>query len=460
MLLKVASGPEAGRSLALGTAPVVVGADEGCDLVLAGDAVAGRHLHLTALPTGAVIVNALDLERGASVGGERVECAVVRPGERVQVGDSELTFEATDAPLRAPDEPIVPPKSPSMLERIRLRRSVRRATILAGVAVFGLVAGSVAFATGIVGGSDTEERVQAIVAGAADATVLVQAQRGARRTGNGTGWVLDAGEGLVVTNAHVVNAGSRFTIGVGTSLRRASVVGVSPCEDLAVLRIADTTGLRALPLGSQRDLRQGETVVAVGYPGSAALADELSSTTGVVSVVRAEYREAALDVPQYPNVVQTDAAINPGNSGGPLLDLDGRVVGVNAAGRTLSAEGRIIQGQNYAIGVDRVRAVVAELREGRSQGWFGLGLRYLSGSELDRRGLPPGLLLETVVEGSPAHAARAGRGELLITQVGGRPVSNSLLSYCDAVDGLEPGAPVRIAGVDPGSGRRRSLLIG
>jgi S1-C subfamily serine protease len=148
-----------------------------------------------------------------------------------------------------------------------------------------------------------------------------------------------------------------------------------------VLRVADASGLRTLPLGSQGDLRQGQTVVAVGFPGNSSLSDALTSTVGVVSVVRSAYREPTLDVPNLPNVVQTDAALNPGNSGGPLMNLDGRLVGVNSAGRTLNASGRIIQGQSYAIGVDQVREVIGRLRLGQSQGWYGLGFRYLSASE-------------------------------------------------------------------------------
>src|SRR5205823_6033027 len=115
----------------------------------------------------------------------------------------------------------------------------------------------------------------------------------------------------------------------------------------------------------------------------------------VVSVARTEYREYALDVPRYPNVIQTDAAVNPGNSGGPLLDLQGRLVGVTSAVRTLSPDGRIVQGQNYAIGVDRVRQVTRVLRTGRSIGWAGLGFSYPAA----RRDEPVGLVAATSAPG-------------------------------------------------------------
>jgi len=461
--VRVVSGDGSGTTAGIGPEGVAVGRDAGCDVVLSDPQVAPRHIHLQPLPSGSLMLNDLDLQRGTWVDDERVTCAVLRGGERIRIGDTVLEVDTvgTSAPEGPPGpQPVTPAHSPSMLERVRLRRSVNRATALAGVALVAAVLVGLGFATGILGGGeDTGARVAAIVERAAPSTVLVQAQRGATRTGSGTGWVLDADEGLIVTSAHVLNAGSRYTVGVGTALRRASVVGVSQCEDLAVLRVGDTRGLRSLPLGSQESLRQGQTVVAVGFPGSASASDALTSTVGVVSVVRSEYREPALDLPPLDNVVQTDAAINPGNSGGPLLTLDGRLVGVNSAGRTVSSGGRIIQGQSFAIGVDRVREVVGGLRAGRSPGWYGLGFRYLSASELRRRDLPAGLLVASVVDGSPAARAGIRPGELLLTAVEGRPVGNSLAGYCEAVEGIQAGMPIRVSGVNVRTGERRTLTL-
>ena len=479
MLVTIVSGADEGRTIRIDQEALIVGSDDGCGLVLHDRSAAARHVHLRPLRTGAVMLNDLDLDpaRGAWVGGERVDCAILRGGEELQLGDTRLVLasEGVAAPAPAPSSrpprshrngrrgqaPVAVPSSPSMLERISLRRSVRRATILAGAVLVGLVGAVVAILTGVLGGDSSRTRVETIVARATPSTVLVQAQRGVVRSGNGTGWVLDARAGLLVTNAHVVNAGDSFTVEVGDTLRSAHVVGSSPCEDLAVLRIDDSRGLRTLALGSQRSLRLGQSVVAVGYPGNASRSNALTSTTGVISVVRSEYREPALDVPHYPNVIQTDAAINPGNSGGPLLDLDGRVIGVTSAGRTLSEDGRIIQGQSYAIGVDRVRQIVGRLRTGRSGDWYGLGFRFLPARTLRQRHLPAGLLVTSVIPGTPA--ARAGlpaAGRLLVTAIGSTPISNTLASYCDAVSQLEPGKPVRIAALDVRTGRPRAFLVG
>jgi len=333
-------------------------------------------------------------------------------------------------------------------------------TVLATAAIATAAGAALLFATGVLpSGADDRSAVQRVVQRVAPSTVFVEARREGRRVGTGTGWVLDGPEGLVVTNAHVVNGGTSLLVGVDRDLTEATVVGVAPCEDLAVLRVRGVAGLRSLPLGDQSSLEQGETVVAVGYPANTSAEASLTSTTGVVSVVRTAYREPALDVPRYPNVVQTDAAINPGNSGGPLVDLDARLVGVNSAGRTLSSDGRVIQGQNYAIGVDRVKQVVATLRTGRSIGWSGLGFGYPPGGEVASGHTPAGLLALSAVPGTSAHRAGLGDGSNLIVAVNGMPVGNSLAGYCDAVSGARSGDRVTFSVLRPGASRPREVAI-
>ena len=106
-----------------------------------------------------------------------------------------------------------------------------------------------------------------IAADAKKRTVLIEAKIPGRASGGVSGFVLDAGKGLVVTNFHVVNGGSEFRVGVDGDLREARVAGAAPCDDLAVLQVADHSGMKTFPLGSQKDLKEGEQVVAVGYPG-------------------------------------------------------------------------------------------------------------------------------------------------------------------------------------------------
>src|SRR5207248_3378289 len=118
--------------------------------------------------------------------------------------------------------------------------------------------------------------------------------------------------------------------------------------------------------------------------------------------------------------------------------LHGRLAGVSSAGRT-NAGGRAIQGQGFAIGVDRVRQILPQLRAGRSIAWTGMDFDYKPASAFAAQGLPPGLLVTHVVPGTPAQRAGFGTGPILITAVDGKPLDNTLASYCQAVGGARSG---------------------
>jgi putative serine protease PepD len=214
-------------------------------------------------------------------------------------------------------------------------------------------------------------------------------------------------------------------------------VGNAPCDDLAVLKVTPADGLKTMPLDSQSNVKEGDDVVALGFPQSASADAKLTATTGVVSVAKTQYNEPVPDIPLYANVIQIDAALNPGNSGGPLIKSSSkRLIGVNSAVRTQNQQGRAIQGQNYAIGVDRVKAVVDYLRTGKSIGWVGFNLSYPSTEELGS--LPPGVKTSSGVAGTPAANAVNGK-TLLIVGVNGKRVTNSLASYCAAAGSLQSG---------------------
>jgi putative serine protease PepD len=244
-----------------------------------------------------------------------------------------------------------------------------------------------------------EERVAAVVRAVEPATVRIEVRSAGIRSGLGSGWVLDGSRGLLVTAAHVVNRGQRFFVGDA----EAAVVGVAPCEDLAVLRVPGDLDERSLRLG---DAEQGETVLAFGFPEAAQEGEPASSTRGVVSAAHTAFRDPAADVPAYRDAIRTDTALDPGFSGGPLVDLDGRVVGINAAARTTDGGERPLQGANYAVAAARARPVLDTLRAGRSIGWTGATLGYPPARELAGRGLPPGLWVQGVVPGT-ARTPRA-----------------------------------------------------
>jgi len=453
------TGEQKGKPVPVAGERFVIGRDETADLQIIDTRMSRKHASLKVLPGGNAELRDLDSANGTLVNGAPVKAAVLTGGEKIRLGDSELTFYPVD-PIRAKTtvgltakprlSQIVAKRGQSAIQRLRIEKKLRNLTIAAGAAILAVVVLGALLATGIIGGGGPD--TSAVVAKAGPSTVLVTTDRGP----TGSGWTLDAGKGLVVTNAHVVNDGTSFKVGVQKQQRAATVVAVAPCEDLAVLEVTPNTGLRTLPLGRQSDIKEGDTVVALGYPQSASLDARLTATTGVVSVAKTTYRETAPDVPQYANVVQIDAAINPGNSGGPLVNLDSRLIGVNSAVVT-ERGGRAIQGQNYAIGVDRVRQTVDYLRTGKSLGWVGINFGYPTTQELQAEG-GSGLKYLGAVKGSPAADAGIETGEY-IAGVNGTQVQNTIASWCNAAGALQSGQTATLTVLNPASGRTRQVEL-
>jgi len=471
MVIGVRSGEDTGREVELSAdRPLVLGRQQGCDVIVRDPRASRRHAELRLLSGGQVLLRDLGSANGTWVDGARVAEAFLGDGEELTIGDVRLGLALTPAAAAAPAVRLVPaqaeapapaPAAPtySMIGALvdsRARRTNRLvAAVAGGLAVAASGLGALVLAAG--GEAAPAERVPQVVAGAAPSTVLVESLRGGQRTGTGSGWVLDAGEGLVVTNAHVLNQGDAIRVAAGGRRRSARVVAAAPCEDVALLRVADADGLRTIALGEGGRVRQGETVVALGYPDGAGPADDLTSTTGVVSVARTTYRDTAPDVPVYEEAVQTDTALNPGNSGGPLIDLEGRLVGMNAAVRSAAEDGRALQNQNYAIAVDRLRAVVARLRDGRSPGWTGLTFAYPTPEQLATRRLPAGLLVTGAVRGTAADRAGVAAGAEALVGVDERPVGTTLASLCAAVG---DGSPATLSFARPGGGEIRRVALG
>ena len=473
MWLTIRSGSQTGRVFPLTGDRFVVGRTEECQLILEDLQVSRQHCAFNVLPDGRAFLEDLGSTNGTFVNEQRVGPPVLLHGnERIRVGDvvmvtslSEPRQAATSA-MPVPGAPTGGGPSPSV-ERRALRRGVRTATLLAIVAT--LVASVVgAFVLSEVirdepapsptpppatPAGNTSDVVDAV----RPATVLVVTRAGGERLASGTGWVLDGEQGLVVTNYHVLNGGDDFQVGVEDVLRPAQLVGAAPCEDLAVLRVTDPAGLATLPLGSQDELRQGDRVIALGYPVSGTIEDILIVTEGIVSSVESEFDIPAVDVPKFSNVIQTDAAINPGNSGGPLVDLAGRLVGVNTAIQR-RASGQIIEGQGFAIGVDRVREIVPTLQEGRSIAWTGTSLLY-PGIDVDPAslGLPngPGMVIDGAVPGTPAHEAGLGREPALLTGIDGEAIGRTgIQGYCRVAGDIGSGETAELNLITQGNDRQ------
>jgi serine protease Do len=179
-------------------------------------------------------------------------------------------------------------------------------------------------------------------------TVLIDVQESTDFGGTGSGFVYDP-SGMIVTNAHVVTGAALIKVHLQGSDRwfSARVVGISPCDDLAIIQVDGGNPVPAT-IGSSDALRVGDEVVAIGYPKASQLGTDVTVTRGVVSKLHAS-------VGQYADVIQTDAAINPGNSGGPLVNLTGEVVGITTA--TL----RGTTGINFAISISAAKPILSQL---------------------------------------------------------------------------------------------------
>ncbi|MCL4153067.1 UNVERIFIED_CONTAM: hypothetical protein GTU68_044647 [Idotea baltica] len=212
--------------------------------------------------------------------------------------------------------------------------------------------------------------------------------------GSGSGFIWDD-MGHIVTNYHVIENSSRFTVTLADQTSyEASVVGVEPNKDLAVLRIiTDEKELRPMPAGNSNNLRVGQSVFAIGNPFGL----DQSLTTGIISALGREIK-AKNDRP-IKDVIQTDAAINPGNSGGPLLDSSGKVIGVNTA---IYSPSGASAGIGFSIPIGVVKWVVPDIIE------FGEVRRPIIGIELvpQQYNKYPGSMIHEVAPGSPA--AKAG----------------------------------------------------
>ena len=295
--------------------------------------------------------------------------------------------------------------------------------------------------------SSTPQSAPASVAGIYERVspgVVFIAAASPRGQGSGSGFVVGT-DGTIVTNDHVVEGATRVSVRFtenGDPVD-ARVVGTDPSTDLAVLDVDEDRvegGVKPLELGDSRDLRPGEPAIAIGSPFGL----QGTVTSGIVSALGREI--------QAPNgftisgVIQTDAAINPGNSGGPLLDGEGRVIGVNSQIATSGTEAN--SGVGFAVPIDTVKEVVPQLKEdGRiERAWLGV-----STSDAAPR---DGALVREVT-GEPARDGGLRPGDL-ITSFDGRTVATAS-DLGQAVLSRRPGDTVEV--VVQRSGERKTLEV-
>lgn len=231
----------------------------------------------------------------------------------------------------------------------------------------------------------------------------------------GSGFIIGA-EGLILTNNHVIEDASEITVKLADDRRfKAEIVGRDPKTDLALIRIKAGNALTVLPLGDSDAMEVGDWVVAIGNPFG--LGNTV--TSGIVS---AKYRTIGSGT--YDNFIQTDTPINPGNSGGPLLNMQGKVIGINSA--IFSQSGGNV-GIGFALPINMVQELLPQLREGRvRRSYLGVMIQDVTPAleEVLNLGTNSGALVSDVVAGGPGFKAGVLRGDVIVS-FDGKKVSSA-----------------------------------
>ena len=244
-----------------------------------------------------------------------------------------------------------------------------------------------------------------------------QQRRERRTTGLGSGVIIDAHNGYVITNSHVIDKAQDIVVTLEDGQRfDAKVIGKDPGADIAVIQI-DAANLKEIPLGDSDVLRQGDFVVAIGNPFGLGQ----TVTSGIVSALG----RSGLGIESYEDFIQTDASINPGNSGGALVNLRGELIGINTA--IYGPSGGNV-GIGFAIPMNMAKKITEQLIEYGEvkRGRLGFSAQDLTPELAEAFGIThkKGVVVARVEADSPADKAEMKVGDVIVS-VNGRDVQSS-----------------------------------
>ncbi len=240
-------------------------------------------------------------------------------------------------------------------------------------------------------------------------------ERREKRTSLGSGVIIDGNRGFVLTNTHVIEKATTINVVFNDNREfEATIVGMDPDSDLAVLKIEADQALPAIQMGNSEDIMIGESVIAIGNP----FGFSHTVTTGVVSAVNRSIKTAERVFHEF---IQTDASINPGNSGGPLLNINGELIGINTA---IYAQA---QGIGFAIPINRAKRIISDLINYGEvvQAWIGMTVQPLDVDLAEYLNIKSdvGVIVTAVEPRSPAARAGIVEGDLIIS-IDGLPITD------------------------------------
>ncbi len=269
--------------------------------------------------------------------------------------------------------------------------------------------------------------------------------------GQGSGFIISE-DGYILTNNHVVGDVDKITVELqdGRVFTDARLIGTDPDSEVALLKL-EGHHFPVLPLGDSGKAEIGDWVIAIGNPFGL----NETVTVGVISAVG----RSNVHIAAYEDFIQTDAAINPGNSGGPLIDLDGRAIGINTA---IISESGGYMGIGFAIPINMARTIEEQLKNGGkvTRGYLGLYGQKVTPDMAELLGMkePVGLVITQVEKGSPAD--RAGlRVQDVILEVHGRKVE-SYDAFRNEIAALRPGRQVPFSILRDGKPLQVSVALG
>ena len=262
--------------------------------------------------------------------------------------------------------------------------------------------------------------------------------------------VIVRGDGVILTNNHVVTGGTDIVVALNDKREfKAKVIGSDKRTDIALIKI-EASGLPAVKFGDPNKLKVGEWVIAIGSP----FGFENTVTAGIVSA-----KGRSLPQENFVPFIQTDAAVNPGNSGGPLFNMRGEVVGINS--QIYSRTGGFM-GLSFSIPIDVANDVATQLKTGGrvTRGRIGVVIQPVTRELAESFGLPKpaGALVSSVEKGSPAEKAGIEVGDVIL-KFGGREV-NSSEDLPRLVGGTKPGAKAAVQLMRNKATREVSVVVG